>query len=180
MRAPLAPIGWPNAIAPPLGLRRERSIPRSRTQARTWAANASLSSITSISSIRFPARARALRVAGTGPTPMYDGATPAMPAAAIRAIGRRPSRSAHSAEATSSAAAPSLIPDEFPAVTVPPGRNAGRSAASRSSVVSGRGCSSVSTTAGAPRGRGIVTGTISSANRPAPIAAAARCWLSSA
>ena len=45
------------------------------------------------------------------------------------------------------AAAPSLMPLELPAVTVPPARNAGRSFASASAVVSGRGCSSVSTPA---------------------------------
>ena len=90
------------------------------------------------------------------------------------------SGSAHSADVTSSAAAPSLIPDELPAVTVPPARNAGRRPARPSSVVSGLGCSSASTTTGAPRGRGTVTGTISSANRPSRCAAAARCWLSQA
>jgi len=42
-----------------------------------------------------------------------------------------------------SAAAPSLIPDALPAVTVPSGPNSGFKAASPSSVVSARGCSSV-------------------------------------
>jgi hypothetical protein len=44
------------------------------------------------------------------------------------------------------AAAPSLIPDAFPAVTVPSLAKAGRSPASFSAVVSGFGYSSVSTT----------------------------------
>ena len=52
---------------------------------------------------------------------------------------------AASAEAISSAAAPSLTPDALPAVTVPSGRTIGFSLASASSVVSARGCSSVST-----------------------------------
>ena len=51
--------------------------------------------------------------------------------------------------------------------------------ASRSAEVSRRGPSSVSTTV-SPRRPGIVTGTISSANRPASIASMARWWLRSA
>ena len=49
-----------------------------------------------------------------------------------------PSRAAASSLVTSTAAAPSLICDEFPAVITPSGLNAGLSAASRSAVVSGR------------------------------------------
>ncbi len=64
-----------------------------------------------------------------------------------------------------SAAAPSLIPLEFPAVTVPPSRNTGWSAASFSAFVSGRGCSSRVTSP---------TGTSSSSNRPASAASAQR------
>ena len=44
---------------------------------------------------------------------------------------------------TTTAAAPSLMPEELPAVTVPPSRNAARSLPSASMLVS-RGCSSVS------------------------------------
>ena len=51
--------------------------------------------------------------------------------------------------------------------------------ASDSSVVS-RGCSSRAITVGSPFFDGSVTGTISSAMRPAAIAASARCWLRSA
>jgi hypothetical protein len=65
-----------------------------------------------------------------------------------------------------SAAAPSLTPDALPAVTEPPARNGALSLASCSSVVSGRGCSSVSTTIGSPLRRGISTATISLARRP--------------
>ncbi len=74
-------------------------------------------------------------------------------------------------EATTSAAAPSLIPLELPAVTVPPSRKTGRSLASASGVELGRGCSSRSHSP---------TGTSSSAKRPAASAAAQRRWLSSA
>ena len=73
------------------------------------------------------------------------------------------------------------MPELLPAVTVPPsGRKAGRSRASASSVVSARGCSSRSTTSGSPFRCGTAIGTIWSSNRPASMAATARCWLSSA
>ena len=54
----------------------------------------------------------------------------------------------------------------MPAVTLPPSRNAGRSFASRSRLVSARGPSSASTTVVSPRPAGASTGTSSSANRP--------------
>ncbi len=79
---------------------------------------------------------------------------------------RRRARAPSPREAITSAAAPSLIPDALPAVTVPPARNAGFSDASFSSVVSGRGCSSRTTSP---------TGTSSSSKRPASAAAAQRC-----
>ena len=44
--------------------------------ASAWAANASLSSITPISSSERPARSSTLRTAGTGPMPMTSGSTP--------------------------------------------------------------------------------------------------------
>jgi hypothetical protein len=65
-----------------------------------------------------------------------------------------------------------LTPDAVPAVTVPPGL-IGLSRASASSDVA-RGCSSVSTTTGSPRRWGMVTGAISRASRPEPMALAAR------
>ncbi len=100
--------------------------------------------------------------------------------ATIRAIGRRPSASARSASTTSSADAPSLIPELLPAVTEPPAAKAGLSAARASAVESGRGCSSRSTTVTAPLRPGTLTGTSWASNRPASIAATARRWLSSA
>ena len=57
------------------------------------------------------------------------------------------------------------MPLELPAVTDPPWRKIGFSPASRSALVSGRGCSSVSTSP---------TATSSSANRPAACASAQR------
>ena len=67
-----------------------------------------------------------------------------------------------------------MTPDALPAVTVPSGRTTPLSFASDSSVVA-RGCSSCPTTTGSPFFAGSVTATISSASRPAAIAAAARC-----
>ena len=60
-----------------------------------------------------------LRIAGTGPMPKRSGSTPAVakPRSAPAASGRAPARS--SADVTSTAAAPSLVCDELPAVTVP-------------------------------------------------------------
>ena len=114
-------------------------------------ANASLSSTRSRSATSMPARSSALRVAGTGPMPMTAGSTPATAVETTRASGLRPSARARSASTSSTAEAPSLIPELLPAVTDPPsGRNAGRSRASASRLVSARGCSSRSMTSGSP------------------------------
>ena len=68
-------------------------------------------------------------------------------------------------EASSKAAAPSLTPEALPAVTVP-FLNSGLRDASVSRVVSGRGCSSVSTMT-VPLRVAISTATISRASRSA-------------
>ena len=68
----------------------------------------------------------------------------------ILASGLRPSFAARSAVATTTAAAPSLMPEALPAVTVPSFLNAGFSAASFSAVVPARGYSSVSKAIGSP------------------------------
>ena len=96
-----------------------------------------------------------------------------------RPAARRPRSRAQSSDASTSAAAPSFTPGALPAVVAPSFENTGGSAASRSAEVSRRGPSSVSTTV-SPRRPGIVTGTISSASRPASMAAIARSWLRSA
>ena len=98
----------------------------------------------------------------------------------MRASGSRPSSRALAPEAMSSAAAPSLSGEELPAVTVPPSRKAGFSAASFSSELSARGPSSRPTSpvsfflsaASSPSG----TGSISAASAPDSQAASAfRC-----
>ena len=77
--------------------------------------------------------------------PITRGSTPATAEPTKAPSGSASSSRAFSSEAMTSAAAPSLTPLEFPAVTVPPSRNTGRSEPSFSCVVSGRGCSSRST-----------------------------------
>ena len=143
-------------------------------QATAWLAKASFSSTRSISFALSPVRSNSLRIAGIGPIPMTDGSTPATEVATTRASGFSPSARARPASITRRAAAPSLMPDAFPAVTLPPSINAGRSFARLAAFVSGRGCSSLSTEIGSPLRCGIFTGTISSACTPLAAAAAAR------
>ena len=78
-------------------------------------------------------------------------------------------------DTTSTAAAPSLIPEELPAVIVPSCWKAGLSLASDSAVVSGRGCSSVAQMLSAPFRSLIATGTISAWNLPSAMALPAFC-----
>jgi len=79
-----------------------------------------------------PAFASALREAGIGPVPMIAGSTPAVAHEAIRAIGVMPRFFASAAVITTRAAAPSLMPEALPAVTVPSFEKAARSLASAS------------------------------------------------
>jgi hypothetical protein len=119
-----------------------------------------------------PAVARAFAVAGTGPMPIVAGGTPPTPHETSRANGRSPSSAARSGCVTTQMAAPSFWPDALPAVTVASGSlrpMIGRRPASTSTLVSGRTCSSATTSP---------TGTISSANFS--LAAAARWWLRTA
>src|SRR5665213_1370231 len=174
MRAPEAPMGWPSAMAPPLTLTLSGSKPSSRLTAQACAANASLASIRSRSAAFQPAFSSALREAGIGPVPMIAGSTPAVAQETMRASGVTPRRAASATDISTRAAAPSLMPEALPAVTVPSLAKAGRSFASTSSVVPARGYSSVSTI-WSPFRVLMVMGTISSLKRPASIAATARC-----
>ena len=97
-----------------------------------------------MSSSDSPAFASALGTASTGPMPMISGATPAAANDTRRPIGSRPSLAARAASITTIAAAPSLIWELLPAVTVPVRSNAGCSAAMRASSVSRRMPSSAS------------------------------------
>src|SRR5215831_19912578 len=88
-------------------------------QANDWDANASFNSTRSMSEIFKPALCNALFVAGTGPIPMIEGSTPATAIETIFAVGFNPNFFTADSLASNMAAAPSLMPDEFPAVTVP-------------------------------------------------------------
>ena len=68
--APVAPSGWPSAIAPPIGLTLAGSRPRSPITASACAAKASFSSIQSSAPWPMPARASAAGIASFGPMPM--------------------------------------------------------------------------------------------------------------
>ena len=117
IRAPDAPTGCPIEMAPPLTFTLSMSNPSSRATAMDWAAKASLASTRSISSMVRPAIFKALREAGMGPTPMILGSTPAWPQPTSFAMGFSPYFSTASPEASTMAAAPSLIPEAFAAVT---------------------------------------------------------------
>ena len=165
-RAPLAPMGWPRATAPPLTLTLAGSSSSSRTTATAWTANASFSSTRSTLDGPQPVFFQSFRTASTGVIITSDGSRPATAWATIRAIGFTPERFARSAEVTTSAAAPSFTPGALPAVTVPPSLKAGLSFASASSDVSSRGPSSTAKATASPFFWGMGTGRISSLNLP--------------
>ena len=119
-------------------------------------------------------------VAGIGAVNMIWGSLAATAKVWKRARGRSPRAVALSSLMISTAAAPSEICDEVPAVTVPVSEKAGRRPASFSNDVSRRMPSSTSinpVTSVAPGTSGWTrasSGTISLANRPSSVARAAR------
>ena len=119
-RAPLAPSGWPSAIAPPFGLTRASSSarPRSRSTARPCAAKASLSSITSICVERQAGQLEHL-LRRRRRADAHDARRDAGRRHADDARARREAvlRRGAPRSASSSAQAPSLTPEALPAVT---------------------------------------------------------------
>src|SRR5215510_10781492 len=77
--APVAPIGWPWATAPPSTLTTSSGSPSSRATTMATAAKASLISTRSTERVSQPARCKACLTAGTGPKPNMPGSTAAMP-----------------------------------------------------------------------------------------------------
>ena len=136
--------------------------------------------MTSISSSDSPVCASSFLIAGAGAKPIIRGSTPTVVEATIRARGLRLNSLMACSDATKKAAAPSLMPEALPAVTVPFSLTTARSLVNFSSVVSARGCSSLSTMMGSPLRCGIMTGVISSLKNPDACAAWVRCWLRSA
>src|SRR6266702_3718176 len=100
-----------------------------RADGMTCAANASLISTMSMSSMFILARLRACLDAPIGPRPMNSGSSADRPVETTRASGLMPSSLALRSDITTTAAAPSLSGHAFPAVTVPSSRNAGFSVA---------------------------------------------------
>ena len=175
--APVQPSGCPRAIAPPLTLRRSGSIGSSRRHASTCAAKASFSSTGPICVERQPGPlqrlldrrhrpdAEPLRLDARGG--VADEARQRRQAELLRA---------DSADVTTTAAAPSLVCDELPAVTVPAAWKAGlqlgqrlrRRVAARPFVLV-EGHDLADAVVASPRSHqpGRCTGTSSSAKRPA-------------
>src|SRR6266705_74191 len=136
MRAPEAPTGWPSAMAPPSTLsfpassspiaasrpsssRQYLSSFHAARQPSTWAAKASLISQAS-RSLSFSLCRLSIGVAAcTGPRPICAGSRPAHCESTIRPSGFRSWRFTASSVASTSHAAPSVICEEFPAVTLP-------------------------------------------------------------
>ena len=117
------------------------------------------------------------RVAGMTAVSMICGSLAATANVWKRARGRNPSAAARSSLMTSTAAAPSEICDDVPAVTAPSSENAGRSDASLSRLVSRRTPSSLASLPPVPSGASSVrtgSGRISLAKRPSSVAWAAR------
>ena len=92
---------------------------------------------------------------------MMRGSTPTVVAPMILARGFKPYCATASSEATNTAAAPSLMPEALPAVTVPSALTTPLSLAKVSNVVEARGKPSLSTTTGSPFFCGMVTAMIS-------------------
>ena len=111
IRPPEAPIGWPSAIAPPLTLTFSSSMPSIRTELIATEAKASLISQRSTSSARLAGLVEA-ELGGLRGRPRQVGV---VVGDACRSRGPWPapacrSPAAHSSEATTTAAAPSLTP----------------------------------------------------------------------
>src|SRR5699024_5668106 len=136
--APEAPNGCPKEMPPPLTLTRSASTPSSRCQATTTGANASLTSNRSMSLAFIPARSRTVRVAGMGADNIITGSSPTTLMWRTAARGRNPRCSATWSAMRSTAADPSTIWEELPAVTRPSGTKDGLSPASASNEVVSR------------------------------------------
>ena len=93
-----------------------------------------------------PACFNAFGIAFTGPIPMILGSTPADAKLTNRAMGLIPNSFTNSSLIIKTNAAPSLICDEFPAVTEPSAANTGFKLPNAATVVSALGPSSFFTT----------------------------------
>mmetsp|Transcript_139129 Transcript_139129/g.196969 ORF Transcript_139129/g.196969 Transcript_139129/m.196969 type:complete len:256 (-) Transcript_139129:533-1300(-) len=145
-REPVQPRGWPRAMAPPLGFTFSIGIFRWLMLMKACEANASLISKMSTSLTLKPACLRAGGMAYAGPMPITCGSTPTAANDRKRAKIGNPSSFAFDLRANSTRAAPSDNWDAFPAVVLPPSLNAGFIFDNASTVVPGRGPSSLEMT----------------------------------
>src|SRR5699024_10205199 len=117
--APDAPSGWPREIAPPSTFVLSISSPACLIDAAVWEANASFSSIKSMSSTDKPVGSSTSGMAYAGPIPMILGSTPTALNPTKRAIGVTPRLYTFSPDITTTNPAPSVSGADVPAVTVP-------------------------------------------------------------
>ena len=144
------------------------------SHASTTGANASLISTRSIWSSVIFARSSTLVVAGIGPVSISTGSTPASANVWKRARGLRPSSFAFSSLMTSTAAAPSVICDEFAAVITPSSLNAGFSVGELLDRRVGTDALVAGERSRSPSSVVTSTGRISRSKRPSSVARAAR------
>ena len=175
MRAPLQPIGWPSAQAPPLTLTMLWEIPSSFIAAIGTTAKASLISHRSTSMTCQPSFFSSLFTAPTGAVENHSGAWAKVAWPRMRAIGAAPRSWAVDSRLSTSAAAPSLIDELDAAVMVPSFLKAGLSDAIFSSLTL-PGVSSLLMTVSPVRPL-TVTGVISALKAPDSPACLARCTL---
>src|SRR6267142_1858930 len=121
--APVAPRGWPSAMAPPLTFTFSSGMPSSWATTSGTGAKASLISKRSMPLTLRSACASALRVDGMGPVSISTGSDPATAIETIRARGLSPRLRARPLEAITTAAAPSTIPELLPACSTPSSLN---------------------------------------------------------
>ena len=142
--------------------------------ARAAALNASLISCTSKSLGAMSNISAHFLIECSGAIITHSGAQPPVAYAVTRARAVIPSSDAISSLITTSAAAPSLIEDALPTVTVPSFLNAERSPATDSIVMSARMFSSVLNSTASPFRWGTLTANFSASKRPSLVASLAR------
>ena len=124
-----------------------------------------------------PVRCSSLAMAGTGPAPMMRGGTPIVAQSTMRPSGVRPLASAALRSATTMKPAPSVTPEELPAVTLPSFLKAGFRLDSFSRVTPGRGNSSTAKLRVPFLPSGTSMAMIWRARKPDSMPLPARCWL---
>src|SRR5450759_493908 len=114
--APVAPSGWPMAMAPPLAFILSGGMSKDCMWSITNEAQAWLSSNRSTSPIAMPAFLSTFSVTGIGPVSMIAGSEPTLAKALMRARGFKPAALPAALLPISTAAAPSTMPEELPGV----------------------------------------------------------------